>query len=205
MDFDLIIALRIKGFAKPAAICETAGITSEQAQAQLESLIAQGWGEETRMGVRLTTAGKSEAQRRIGLERGRADPEQLEALYQRFCGLNDAFKSLVTDWQMRNVDGRTVVNDHKDAAHDQAVMGRLDDVHPRMLQLIAELKAAVPRLSGYARRFDAALQRLRQAEVRYLAAPIIDSYHTIWFELHQDLIQVCGLNRADEAAAGRAQ
>jgi pyruvate,orthophosphate dikinase len=33
---------------------------------------------------------------------------------------------------------------------------------------------------------------------------MIDSYHTVWFELHEDLIGLAGLSRADEAAAGRA-
>ena len=39
---------------------------------------------------------------------------------------------------------------------------------------------------------------------RYVASPRVDSYHGIWFELHEDLIQLAGRNRADEVAAGRA-
>ncbi len=33
---------------------------------------------------------------------------------------------------------------------------------------------------------------------------MVDSYHTLWFELHEELIQALGRTRADEAAAGRA-
>ncbi len=33
---------------------------------------------------------------------------------------------------------------------------------------------------------------------------MIDSYHTVWFELHEELIALSGLTREDEAAAGRA-
>jgi pyruvate,orthophosphate dikinase len=36
-----------------------------------------------------------------------------------------------------------------------------------------------------------------------LSAPLKDSYHTVWFEMHEELILLCGRNRADEAAAGR--
>jgi pyruvate,orthophosphate dikinase len=32
----------------------------------------------------------------------------------------------------------------------------------------------------------------------------VDSYHSAWFELHEDLILLAGRNRADEVAAGRA-
>jgi hypothetical protein len=33
---------------------------------------------------------------------------------------------------------------------------------------------------------------------------MIDSFHTVWFELHEDLIGLLGRTRAEEAAAGRA-
>ena len=39
---------------------------------------------------------------------------------------------------------------------------------------------------------------------RYVASPRVDSYHGIWFELHEDLIGLAGRTRADEVAAGRA-
>ena len=39
----------------------------------------------------------------------------------------------------------------------------------------------------------------------WLARPIIDSYHTVWFELHEELILVSGLTREGEARAGHAQ
>ena len=37
-----------------------------------------------------------------------------------------------------------------------------------------------------------------------MASPSVDSYHGVWFELHETLILLAGRNRADEAAAGRA-
>ena len=39
---------------------------------------------------------------------------------------------------------------------------------------------------------------------RYVASPRVDSYHSVWFELHEDLILLAGRTRADEVAAGRA-
>jgi pyruvate,orthophosphate dikinase len=37
-----------------------------------------------------------------------------------------------------------------------------------------------------------------------VASPRVDSYHSIWFELHEDLILLSGRTRAEEVAAGRA-
>ena len=60
-----------------------------------------------------------------------------------------------------------------------------------------------PRLGSYARRFHAALEALQAGDPRYLASPMVESYHTLWFELHEELIQLLGRTRAEEAAAGR--
>jgi pyruvate,orthophosphate dikinase len=38
----------------------------------------------------------------------------------------------------------------------------------------------------------------------YLASPRVDSFHTIWFELHEDLILLADRTREEEVAAGRA-
>ena len=39
----------------------------------------------------------------------------------------------------------------------------------------------------------------------WLVRPLIDSYHTVWFELHEELILAAGLTRESEAKAGDAQ
>ena len=54
---------------------------------------------------------------------------------------------------------------------------------------------------------SASAERIEQAEAgdqRFVASPRVDSYHGIWFELHEDLIRLAGRTREDEAAAGRA-
>ena len=38
----------------------------------------------------------------------------------------------------------------------------------------------------------------------YIASPRVDSYHGVWFELHEDLIRLSGKTREEEVAAGRA-
>ena len=45
---------------------------------------------------------------------------------------------------------------------------------------------------------------VEDGEHSYIASPKVDSYHSIWFELHEDLIQLAGRTREEEMEAGRA-
>jgi pyruvate,orthophosphate dikinase len=112
-------------------------------------------------------------------------------------------KDTVTAWQLRDA-GAQVANDHSDAAYDQAVLDRLATLHQDALAWLAPIAADCPRLADYGVRLDRAVDRARAGDQRYVASPRVDSYHGIWFELHEDLIQLAGRNRADEVAAGRA-
>jgi hypothetical protein len=49
------------------------------------------------------------------------------------------------------------------------------------------------------------MSKLKAGDTMWFTRPIIDSYHTVWFELHEELILVAGLTREDEAKAGHAQ
>ena len=61
-----------------------------------------------------------------------------------------------------------------------------------------------PASRRYADRLAAALAAIDAGDEQMVAHPLRDSYHTVWFELHEELIRLTGRNRADEAAAGRA-
>jgi pyruvate,orthophosphate dikinase len=84
------------------------------------------------------------------------------------------------------------------------VLDRLPDIHARVTPVVDRLGDLVPRLAPYSTRLAAASARVQAGDSDWLLKPLIDSYHTVWFELHEELISVCGLTRLDEAAAGRA-
>jgi hypothetical protein len=65
--------------------------------------------------------------------------------------------------------------------------------------------AVAPRLAHYPQRLSAALARATAGDSRAVAHPLDDSYHQVWFELHEDLLSLLGLAREAEAIAGRAQ
>ncbi|MGK8506490.1 hypothetical protein ACRS5S_00005 [Nocardia asiatica] len=107
----------------------------------------------------------------------------------------------MTAWQMKDP---ATVNDHADAEYDGAVLARLSELHRAAQPLLRRIGEVAPRLARYPARFTQAIERIAAGDHAWVARPVLDSYHTVWFELHEDLIGLCGLSRADEAAAGRA-
>ncbi len=184
-----IIALKLKGFIR----ADTLGGAAS-------SLIADGLVAESKMGLRLTPAGRDAASAVWASELAAANAIALEVVYGDFNAINPAFKALVTDWQIR--DGNP--NDHTDKSYDSGIISRLSDVHTQLLPVLAAATSQVPRIGHYTSAFETALTHLTAGETRWMAAPIIDSYHTLWFELHEELIQLTGRTRAAEAAAGHA-
>jgi pyruvate,orthophosphate dikinase len=138
------------------------------------------------------------------LEEERADVEAdaMREVHEDFVAVNGDFKQLASDWQLR--DGETP-NDHTDAAYDQSVMSRLAGIHERVMPVAAQTATLAPRLEPYKARLTSALEKVQAGDSSWLLAPLIDSYHTVWFELHEDLIGLAGLSRRAEAASGRAE
>ena len=97
-----------------------------------------------------------------------------------------------------------VVNDHTDVPYDAAVLDRLAAVHADAAAWFSGAAAGPRRLTDYQARLARALERAHDGDGRYVASPRVDSYHGIWFELHEDLILLAGRRREDEVAAGRA-
>jgi pyruvate,orthophosphate dikinase len=114
--------------------------------------------------------------------------------YQRFLPLNAELLEVCTAWQLRD-DG--TLNDHSDRAYDFGVLERLDRLHERIAPLVVRLADAVPRFAGYPERLAAALERIA-GDRQWMASPRCDSYHTVWMQMHEDLLCAIGASRADE-------
>lgn len=127
--------------------------------------------------------------------------QSLDAL-DGFLGLDKRLKEAVTDWQVR--PGGNALNDHSDAEYDAAVLGRLASLHAEAVAWIAPLERAWPRAHRYQLRLTDAMARVLDGDQRYIASARVESYHGVWFELHEELILLAGRTRADEVAAGRA-
>ncbi len=153
---------------------------------------------------RLTADGKAVGRERIADDTEAWGVEPATAALDAFLALDHRMKETVTAWQMREVDGAQTFNDHSDAAYDAAVLADLAALHEDAAAWLRPLVAGLPRLAAYRERLDRANAAAQGGDQRYVASPRVDSYHSVWFELHEDLILLAGRNRADEVAAGRA-
>ena len=55
--------------------------------------------------------------------------------------------------------------------------------------------AVLQRFGGYGDRFAAALAQVDRGQRRYVDEPGLDSAHTVWFQLHEDLLATLNLSR----------
>jgi hypothetical protein len=195
----LLQALRLKGRVSEPDLASTVGADSAETGAAVEQLTEAGLVASGKL-LKLTPEGRERLADLLASERSAVDASSVAQSYTEFRSVNGDFKELVSDWQLK--DGQP--NDHTDAAYDDAVLARLDAVHDTVMPIIAGVAALLPRLGSYGDKLDAALARVKAGELPWLTRPIMDSYHTVWFELHEELIGAAGLTREQEANAGHA-
>lgn len=150
-------------------------------------------------GWRLTAAGRTRGEALLAAELAESGAgSQVESGYGVFLQLNPMLLSVCTDWQVVDSPSGPVVNDHADAERDRAVLERLEGIHERAVPVTRSLAGSLWRFRGYAERLEVAHQRVRAGDHEWITAPSIDSYHTVWFELHEDLLATLGRDRSQE-------
>ena len=185
------------------ALATRTSLDHDELRSELSEASASGWVVADRgalSGWSLTGEGRDELQRALRAELDRTGAHSsVESAYQAFLLLNAPFLELCTAWQLRTGDdGEAVVNDHSDAAYDRTVIGRLEPIHVGVAELLGDLTTALDRFGGYRPRFERAWERLADNDVDWFTRPLIDSYHTVWFELHEDLLATLGRTRSSE-------
>jgi hypothetical protein len=196
-ELAVLQAVRLKGRVSVRDLATTLG---EDVASTVDRLTQSGLLIDGKT-LRVSPDGRARLEQLLTDERRHVDQAALSAAYGEFRAVNAEFKALVTDWQLK--DGQP--NTHEDTDYDAAVLARLDHVHQRVTPIIDAFAAELPRLSRYSAKLQAALDKVRAGETVWLSRPIIDSYHTVWFELHEELILAAGLTRESEARSGNAQ
>ena len=130
---ELLQVLCIKGRAKPDSLAAAVDV---DVAAVIEQCEQAGLVENTKLGYRVTDVGRSRADERYAAERLVAGPV-IEDVYEAFLPINDQVKQIVTDWQLREVDGTLVLNDHGDAAYDARVVARLHGLDGEITEALA--------------------------------------------------------------------
>ncbi len=202
-ELTVLQAVRLKGRVRPAELAATLtedldDITAITKQLTGSGLLIDGTT------LRISPSGRARLETLLTEERNGIDPAAMTAAYNDFRAVNGDFKSLVTDWQVKG-GPQGHPNTHDDADYDAAVLARLDGVHARVLPIITAAASQLPRLGAYSTKLVVALDKIKGGDTAWLARPLVDSYHTVWFELHEELIVAAGLTREEAAKSGDAQ
>lgn len=198
----VLLLLRLKAFAPSTVIAEQLGLEPDQVDTRMEQLAAQGWVQ-LRSGLAagwsLTPSGRRHGEQLLQAEvAAEGSRDQLEACYRGFLPLNGELLAVCTDWQTVSVDGQLVPNDHRDAERDAAVLARLDALHRRSLPVLDALADTSVRFARYGERLSVAHGHVAAGRTEWITKPTVDSYHGVWFELHEQLLITLGRERATE-------
>jgi hypothetical protein len=197
--------LRVRGITETPEIATTTGLSTDTVVAELEKHREQEFVvlREGRLpGWSLTHLGRGEDAELARVELHAAGArEAVQTAYRAFLELNAGLLRLCTDWQLLPpVDNKTPpeLNTHHDADYDAEVLGRLAKTDSAAQPICAALGDALARFDSYGPRLGEARRRVEAGEHDWLTKPMIDSYHSVWFELHEDLLATLGIERGSE-------
>lgn len=194
----ILHGLAIKKHAAPQEVADITGLDVET----VARVLAE---EEVRRRV-VMAAGKfmltGPAQVALRAEYSRVYADQrasiaMDEAYGQFERINAEVKLLITDWQTMNVGGKRVPNDHSSADYDRQLIDRLGALHERAEPVLNRMAKELPRLGVYPRKLIAALEKAEDGAVEWVSDAKIASYHTVWFEMHEDLLRILGRERIE--------
>jgi hypothetical protein len=198
-DRDLLFhGVAIKRHAGAAAIAELVALPETRVSALLADAVASGRVIDTNGAFILAPLTRVALEARYGRHFAHLrDDDAFNSAYLAFERVNKTLKQVITDWQTITIGGNKVANDHSDRAHDEAVIDRLGEVHEQVEPILKALAAKWPRLKVYADKLLAALEAAEDGETEWVSDIRRDSYHTVWFELHEDLLRIMGQVREE--------
>src|SRR5262245_43344544 len=172
--------LRCIGFAGLPRVAGVAGLPESTAESELIDLAVAGlvtfspgdfggWG--------ITGAGRAADAEQVAAELFATGtrPAIIKA-YQDFLVLNPELLDLCAAWP------------------GPKVLDLLADLHARADIVCSDLSVALPRFERYRTRLTTALTRARNGEDAYVTEDM-ESYHAVWFQLHEDLLATLGIPR----------
>jgi len=163
---------------------------------EVRTLLDAGFVARARGGLRITGPGREVHAAWARLHAGSEAEQTARRIYDRFLVLNRELIRICHDWQVRPGD---VPNDHRDARYDFGVIDRLRGLDDRARPAVRRLARDVERFTSYPVRLGDAVDRVEEGDHVWLTSPRIDSYHTVWMQLHEDLLLALGRDRGCEA------
>ncbi len=185
--------LKIKGRATAEEVQTVLGGDPESVAAILADLGEQGLVIERtggrRPGWMLSPDGRTRHEQLLAEGVTDADRERIAEIYEGFLALNATVKEIASGWQATDDDA---------ARFD--LLEQLHEIHPDAVEVLNGAGGVVERFTRYGDRLTAAIDLVGD-DPRYMVSPAVDSYHTVWFETHEDFLLTLGRTREEEGSA----
>lgn len=154
----------------------------------LDSLADEGHVEADAGFYYLTDAGEDRLTTLLQERFAPEEREQLREALEDFERLDDRMKTLASEWQSLDVADR-------DAAGTETVES-LAALHADLEDWLDGLDGALgAAYAHYAESLAEALAAIRDGQAAYFTGTEVDSYHEVWFDLHDDLLRTLGEDR----------
>lgn len=185
-------ALRLKGRATAEELAATlaadpASVTAELSELATEHLVVERTTGR-RPGWMLTGEGRDRYEASMEAARTPEVVERLAETYTTFLQCNQSVKDQCAKWQ-----GTT------DDAERFEVLEELAELLEKVAPSLRSAGEVVPRFGAYASRLAASLAKAEE-DPRFVVSPAVDSFHTVWFECHEDYLLVLGRSREQEGS-----
>jgi hypothetical protein len=144
--------------------------------------------------VAVTPAGKEAGSAWARLDAHSEEYESFRQAYERFLAFDAQVKSLTTDWQLAGANTGSATY----SSEEWHLVDRLRAFDEKAGPVVSQLGRAVGRFAGYRPRLRKALEQLEAGDREWFSGARCDSYHTVWWHLHEDLLLALGMNRSDD-------
>lgn len=184
---DVLQHLAMAGIAETDEVVEATTHDTDTVRETLATLEREGAVEDEGFWY-LTDAGEERLARLCRERFGDDQLAELRSLYAEFESLDGRMKACAEAWQDLDAAAR---------GPSAAPVGDLAAINDAVQDLFGELdRETRAAYESYIARLDEAVERLMDGEDAYFTGTDVDSYHTVWFELHDDLLRTLGEERS---------
>lgn len=198
-DRDMVFhGLAIKRHSPPEIVAEHIGLPLETVCRVLEEAVETGRAVNVKQAYTLTPLAKLTIE--ANYSKYFLDLRQDQVFvqpYEQFELINKTLKQVITDWQTIDVGGSRVPNEHTDQDYDAEIIDRLGAIHEQVEPVLRRLAAKIPRLAIYEQKLLSALEAAEDGDIEWVSDIRRESYHTVWFDLHEDLLRIMGRQREE--------
>jgi DNA-binding transcriptional ArsR family regulator len=188
----VLLGLRLKGRATADELAVSLGLPIDVVSGQLAALAEEHLAVERTSGRRpgwmLTGDGRERYDASLAEARTPEVVDRLTTTYETFMQHNQPVKDLCAQWQGT-----------EDDAVRFGILEDLADLHEQVAPSLASAGELVPRFGAYAQRLEASLDQAAD-DPRFVVSPVVDSFHTVWFECHEDYLLMLGRSREQEGS-----